>query len=174
AGGVVTPEQYIAMDEIAHQYGNNTLRLTTRQAFQLYGILKWDMKNTMQAINDTLLTTLAACGDVNRNVMCNPNPYQSEVHEEVYEWATKISNHIDPQTKAYHEICLDGKKVIDSNDTHKNEEPIYKDIYLPRKFKIVIAIPPSNDVDVFSQDIGFIAIIENGKFIGFNVAVGGG
>jgi len=174
AGGVVTPEQYIAMDEIAHQYGNKTLRLTTRQAFQLYGILKWNMKNTMQAIHDTLLTTLAACGDVNRNVMCNPNPYQSEVHEEVYEWATKISNHLDPQTKAYHEIWLDGKKVIDSKETGENEEPIYKDIYLPRKFKIGIAIPPSNDVDVFSQDIGLIAIIEDGKFIGFNVAVGGG
>lgn len=174
AGGVVTPEQYLAMDEIAHQYGNNTLRLTTRQAFQLYGILKWNMKKTMQAINDTLLTTLAACGDVNRNVMLNPNPYQSEVHEEVYEWATKISQHLDPKTRAYHEIWLDGKKVIDSNDEAEHEEPIYKNIYLPRKFKIGIAIPPSNDVDVFSQDIGLIAIIEENKFVGFNIAVGGG
>lgn len=174
AGGVVTPAQYLAMDEIAHQYGNETLRLTTRQAFQLYGILKWNMKSTMQAINDTLLTTLAACGDVNRNVMCNPNPYQSEVHEEVYEWASKISSHLDPQTKAYHEIWLDGEKVIDSKEEEKNEEPIYKDIYLPRKFKIGIAVPPSNDVDVYSQDIGFIAIIEEGKLIGFNVTVGGG
>lgn len=177
AGGVVTPKQYLAMDEIAHQYGNNTLRLTTRQAFQLYGILKWNMKKTMQAINNTLLTTLAACGDVNRNVMLNPNPYQSEVHEEVYEWATKISKHLNPKTQAYHEIWLDGEKVIDSKqleDNEEHEEPIYKDIYLPRKFKIGIAIPPSNDVDVFSQDIGLIAIIENKKFIGFNVAVGGG
>ena len=174
AGGVVTPEQYIAMDDIAHQYGNKTLRLTTRQAFQLYGIVKWDMKKTMQAINDTLLSTLAACGDVNRNVMCNPNPYQSDVHEEVYEWAMKISKHLEPQTNAYHEIWLDGEKVVDHQQTEEQEEPIYKDIYLPRKFKIGIAVPPSNDVDVYSQDIGFIAIIEEGKFIGFNIAVGGG
>src|SRR5699024_11814341 len=108
-----TREQHIAMDDIAHQYGNKPLRLTTRQAFQLYCILKWHMKKTMQAINDTLLSTLAACGDVNRNVICNPNPYQSDVHEEVYEWAMKISKHLEPQTNAYHEIWLDGEKVVD-------------------------------------------------------------
>lgn len=172
-GGIVTPEQYLAMDELAHKYGNGTLRLTSRQAFQLYGILKWNMKNIMKEINDTLLTTLAACGDVNRNVMCNPNPYQSHIHEEVYHWSAKLSEHLLPKTKAYHEIWLDGEKVIDSNDSDE-VEPIYGKVYLPRKFKIGIAIPPSNDVDVFSQDIGFIAIIENDKLAGFNVAVGGG
>lgn len=173
AGGVITPDQYIAMDDIAHKYGNQTLRLTTRQAFQIYGVLKWKMKETMQAINQSLLTTLAACGDVNRNVMLNPNPYQSEVHEAVYDWATKLSYHLDPKTNAYHEIWLDGEKVIDSKADEK-EEPIYQDVYLPRKFKIGIAIPPSNDVDVFSQDIGLIAIVKDGHLEGFTIAVGGG
>lgn len=172
-GGIVTPEQYLAMDTLAHQYGNQTLRLTTRQAFQLYGILKWDMKSIMKEINDTLLTTLGACGDVNRNVMCNPNPYQSHLHEEVYEWSAKLSEHLSPKTKSYHEIWLDGEKLIDSNE-EAQVEPIYGDVYLPRKFKIGVAIPPSNDVDIYSQDIGFIAIIEEGQLIGFNVAVGGG
>src|SRR5690625_893130 len=171
-GGIVTPQQYIVLDELAHKYGDETLRLTTRQAFQLYGILKWNMKPIMREINETLLTTLAACGDVNRNVMCNPNPYQSEVHEEVYEWAARLSDYLLPNTRAYHEIWLDGEKVIDNKE--EEEEPIYGDVYLPRKFKIGIAVPPSNDVDVFSQDIGFIAIIEDGKLLGFNVAVGGG
>jgi len=134
-GGIVTPEQYLAMDELAHKYGNGTLRLTSRQAFQLYGILKWNMKNIMKEINDTLLTTLAACGDVNRNVMCNPNPYQSHIHEEVYHWSAKLSEHLLPKTKAYHEIWLDGEKVIDSNDSDE-VEPIYGKVYLPRKFKI--------------------------------------
>lgn len=172
-GGIATPEQYLAMDELAHRYGNGTLRLTSRQAFQLYGILKWNMKSIMKEINDTLLTTLAACGDVNRNVMCNPNPYQSHIHEEVYNWTARLSEHLLPKTKAYHEIWLDGEKVIDSKDTEK-VEPIYGKVYLPRKFKIGVAIPPSNDVDVYSQDIGFIAIIENEQLAGFNVAVGGG
>ena len=111
---------------------------------------------------------------MNRNVMCNPNPYQSEVHAEVYEWAKKISDHLDPRTRAYHEIWLDGEKVADSRRRTWRNEPIYGPVYLPRKFKIGIAVPPSNDVDVFSQDLGFIAIHENGKLLGFNVAVGGG
>ncbi|MEI3614067.1 assimilatory sulfite reductase (NADPH) hemoprotein subunit [Pseudogracilibacillus sp. SO30301A] len=172
-GGVATPEQYLTMDELAHKYGNGTLRLTTRQSFQLYGIIKWNMKSIMKEINDTLLTTLGACGDVNRNVMCNPNPYQSEIHSEVYEWTAKLSEHLSPKTKAYHEIWLDGKKAIDSKE-QEDMEPIYGTVYLPRKFKIGVAVPPSNDVDVYSQDIGFIAIIEDGKLAGFNVAAGGG
>ena len=172
AGGVATPEQWLVMDELAHKYANGTLKLTTRQAFQLHGIIKWNMKKTIQEINDALMDSIAACGDVNRNVMCNPNPYQSDVHAEVYDWAAKVSEHLTPRTKAYHEIWLDGEKVVDSNDVE--QEPIYGKLYLPRKFKIGIAIPPNNDVDVFSQDIGFIAIIENNKLVGFNVAVGGG
>lgn len=173
AGGVVTPEQWLMMDEVAQKYANNTIRLTTRQSFQLHGVLKWNLKKTIREVNDALLSTLAACGDVNRNVMCNPNPYQSDVHAEVYEWACRVSNHLDPQTKAYHEIWLDGEKVVDSQDGVE-QEPIYGKVYLPRKFKIGIAVPPSNDVDVFSQDLGFIAIVEDGRLKGFNVSVGGG
>ncbi|REJ15392.1 MAG: sulfite reductase [Paenibacillaceae bacterium] len=173
AGGIVTPQQWLVMDELARKYGNGTIRLTTRQSFQLHGVIKWNMKKLIREVNDALLSTLAACGDVNRNVMCNPNPYQSEVHAEVYEWAKKISSHLDPRTRAYHEIWLGEEKVYDSRDGAE-EEPIYGPVYLPRKFKIGIAIPPSNDVDVFSQDLGFIAIHEDGKLLGFNVVVGGG
>ena len=154
AGGIVTPEQWLMMDRVAQKYANGTIRLTTRQSFQLHGVLKWNMKNTIREVNESLLSTLAACGDVNRNVMCNPNPYQSEVHAEVYEWASQVSNHLDPRTRAYHEIWLDGEKVVDSQDNGEEQEPIYGPVYLPRKFKIGIAVPPSNDVDVFSQDLG--------------------
>ncbi|MDO3678981.1 assimilatory sulfite reductase (NADPH) hemoprotein subunit [Paenibacillus ehimensis] len=173
AGGVVTPEQWLMMDRIAQQYANGTIRLTTRQSFQLHGVIKWNMKHVIKEVNEALLSTLAACGDVNRNVMCNPNPYVSEIHEQVYEWAKKISHHLDPRTRAYHEIWLDEEKVVDSRDGEE-QEPIYGPVYLPRKFKIGIAVPPSNDVDVFSQDLGFIAIHEKGRLLGFNVAVGGG
>jgi len=172
-GGVVTPQQWLMVDRIAQQYGNGTIRLTTRQSFQLHGVLKWNMKSVIQEVHQELLTTLAACGDVNRNVMCNPNPYQSEVHGQVYEWAEKISRHLEPRTRAYHEIWLDEEKVADSRDGEE-QEPIYGPVYLPRKFKIGIAVPPANEVDVFSQDLGLIAIHENGKLLGFNVAVGGG
>ncbi|KGE17709.1 assimilatory sulfite reductase (NADPH) hemoprotein subunit [Paenibacillus wynnii] len=173
-GGVMTSAQWLVMDDLAHKYGNGTLRITTRQAFQMHGVLKWNLKKTIRSINDTLMTTLAACGDVNRNVMSNPNPYQSEVHAEVYEWARKVSDHLSPRTPAYHEIWLDGEKVVDSLADGAEVEPIYGPVYLPRKFKIGMAVPPSNDVDVFSQDLGFIAIIEEGKLVGFNVSVGGG
>lgn len=172
AGGVVTPDQWLMMDSVAQKYANGQIRLTTRQSFQLHGVLKWNMKKTIQEVNAAMLSTLAACGDVNRNVMCNPNPHLSDVHGEVYEWACRISNHLDPQTRAYHEIWLDGEKIVDSQEVE--QEPIYGKVYLPRKFKIGIAVPPSNDVDVFSQDLGFIAIVENGKLQGFNVTVGGG
>lgn len=171
-GGVVTPEQWLMMDRISKAYGNGTIRLTTRQSFQLHGVLKWNMKKTIQEVHESLLTTLAACGDVNRNVMCNPNPHQSDIHAEVYHWSCRLSEHLEPQSKAYHEIWLDGEKVLDSQEAE--QEPIYGKVYLPRKFKIGLAVPPSNDVDVFSQDLGLIAIVEKGKLAGFNVAVGGG
>ncbi|MFS0728079.1 assimilatory sulfite reductase (NADPH) hemoprotein subunit [Paenibacillus sp. 1P07SE] len=173
AGGIITPQQWLVIDDLAQNYASGSIRLTTRQSFQLHGIIKWNMKHTVKTINDTLLTTLAACGDVNRNVMCNPNPYQSDVHAEVYQWADRISEHLLPQSRAYHELWLDGEKVFDSQDGVE-QEPIYTKVYLPRKFKIGIAVPPSNDVDVYSQDLGFIAIIENGKLAGFNVTAGGG
>lgn len=174
AGGVVTPEQWLMMDRVAQKYANGSIRLTTRQSFQLHGVLKWNMKTTIQEVNEALLSTLAACGDVNRNVMCNPNPYQSEIHSEVYEWARKVSDHLDPRSRAYHEIWLYGEKIVDSLQDAEEQEPIYGPVYLPRKFKIGMAVPPSNDVDVYSQDLGFIAIVENGELKGFNISVGGG
>ncbi|MCC9264621.1 assimilatory sulfite reductase (NADPH) hemoprotein subunit [Bacillus velezensis] len=171
-GGVSTPEQWLVMDELAQKYGNNTLKLTTRETFQMHGILKWNMKKTIQKINAALLDTIAACGDVNRNVMCASNPHQSEIHSEVYEWSKKLSDDLLPRTRAYHEIWLDEERVAGTPDTET--EPMYGPLYLPRKFKIGIAVPPSNDIDVFSQDLGFIAIVEEGRLIGFNVAIGGG
>ncbi|WP_127530981.1 assimilatory sulfite reductase (NADPH) hemoprotein subunit [Paenibacillus kobensis] len=173
-GGVSTPEQWLVMDELADKYGTGSLKLTTRQAFQLHGVLKWNLKKTIQEIHDAMLTTLAACGDVSRNVMCNPNPYQSDIHSEVFGWSQKLTSHLAPKTPAYHEIWLDGEKVVDSAEEQGEVEPIYGKVYLPRKFKIGIAVPPSNDVDVYSQDLGYIAIVEDGKLVGFNVCVGGG
>ncbi|ARV46573.1 sulfite reductase subunit beta [Bacillus subtilis] len=170
-GGVSTPEQWLVMDDLSQKYGNGTLKLTTRETFQMHGILKWNMKKTIQTIHSALLDTIAACGDVNRNVMCASNPYQSEIHSEVYEWSKKLSDDLLPRTRAYHEIWLDEERVA---GTPEEVEPMYGPLYLPRKFKIGIAVPPSNDIDVFSQDLGFIAIVEDGKLIGFNVAIGGG
>ncbi|MHA6480735.1 assimilatory sulfite reductase (NADPH) hemoprotein subunit [Paenibacillus sp. strain BS8-2] len=180
-GGVSTPEQWLEIDKLAQKYGSGSIRLTTRQAFQLHGVLKWNLKQTIRQINDVMLTTLAACGDVNRNVMCTPNPEQSEVHSEVQMWSERLTTHLAPKTPAYHEIWLDGEKV-DTGEKPKAEsgltgnavEPMYGPVYLPRKFKIGIAVPPSNDVDVYSQDLGYIAIMEKGKLLGFNVIVGGG
>ena len=170
-GGTATPEQWIAMDDISNNYANQTLKLTTRQTFQFHGILKRNLKTSMKKINESVLDTIAACGDVNRNTMCNPNPYQSHIHKEVNDYATKISDHLLPKTNAYHEIWLDGEKVLDSSE---EIEPMYGKKYLPRKFKIGIALPPSNDIDVYSQDIGLIGIVEDETLVGFNVTVGGG
>lgn len=172
-GGVAKPEQWLVMDDLAQKYGNGTLKLTTRQTFQMHGILKWNMKQTIQEIHASMLDTIAACGDVNRNVMCISNPYQSDIHSEVYEWSRKLSDDLLPRTRAYHEIWLDEEKVAGTPDTEE-AEPMYGPLYLPRKFKIGIAVPPSNDIDVFSQDLGFIAIVEEGKLRGFNIAIGGG
>ncbi|PIC64538.1 sulfite reductase [Sporosarcina sp. P13] len=171
--GIATPKQWLVMDELAHKYGNGTLKLTTRQAFQMHGILKWNMKKNIQEMNDALLDSIAACGDVNRNIMCSPNPNETTIHAEVYEWSKRLSEDLLPQTNAYHEIWLDEEKVIDSTEGVE-VEPVYGATYLPRKFKIGIAVPPMNDIDVFSQDIGLIAIAEEKKLVGFNVVVGGG
>ncbi|MGE7778905.1 assimilatory sulfite reductase (NADPH) hemoprotein subunit [Peribacillus sp. NPDC097264] len=172
-GGVAQPAQWLVMDELAQKYGNGTLKLTTRETFQMHGILKWNMKKTIQDIHASMLDTIAACGDVNRNVMCNSNPYQSEIHTEVYEWSKRLSDYLLPRTRAYHEIWLDEEKVVGTPDVEE-VEPMYGPLYLPRKFKIGIAVPPSNDIDVYSQDLGFIAIVEDAKLLGFNVAIGGG
>ncbi|MGX5173660.1 assimilatory sulfite reductase (NADPH) hemoprotein subunit [Aliikangiella sp. IMCC44653] len=170
-GGVTTSQQFIQMAQLATQYSSGSLRLTTRQAYQWHGVFKRNLKATIAGINQSMLDTIAACGDVNRNVMSTPLPETSKAHAEVFDWAKKISEHLLPKTTAYHEIWLDGEKVESSQATL---EPIYGQTYLPRKFKIAVAIPPYNDVDVFANDLGFIAIIENGKLIGFNVVVGGG
>ena len=170
-GGVTTPEQWLAMDELADRYGNGTLKLTTRQAYQLHGVLKTNLKKTVQEINGVMMDTLAACGDVNRNVMCNPNPAISEVHAAVLQLSQDLSDHLTPQTRAYHEIWLDEKQVAGGEE---EVEPIYGKTYLPRKFKIVIAVPPSNDVDIYAHDLGFIAIVEDKQIVGYNITVGGG
>lgn len=174
-GGVVTPGQWLALDKIASDYANGTLRLTTRQTFQFHGVIKSNMRATMQAIDAALLDTLAACGDVNRNVLATSNPHLSPVHAEALDLARALSAHLLPKTGAYHEIWLDGEKVSDtSGAAEANEEPIYGRHYLPRKFKTVVAVPPDNDVDIFAQDLGFIAIIDDGELRGWNVTVGGG
>lgn len=170
-GGVCTPKQWLQMEALADKYANAALKITTRQAYQFHGVLKGELKQTIKEINEALLDTIAACGDVNRNVMCSANPEQSGVHEEVHKTACAISDHLTPKTKAYHEIWLDDQCV---GGGEPEEEPIYGKTYLPRKFKIGIAVPPLNDVDVFSQDLGFIAIVKENKLIGFNVTVGGG
>ncbi len=168
-GGVSTPGQWLGIDALARRYGGDRLRLTTRQAFQLHGVIKEELKPTIAAINANLQDTIAACGDVNRNVMCTPLYERSDVHREALHWCTQISELLTPHTRAYHEIWLDGKK-LDTAD----EEPIYGPTYLPRKFKTAVAIPPINDVDVLAHDLGFTAIERNGVLAGFNVSVGGG
>lgn len=170
-GGVCTTDQWLNMDEIARTRANGTIRLTTRQAFQLHGVIKGDLRAAIRGINQALMDTLAACGDVNRNVMCSPMPALSEVHREVQAHAESLSEHLTPATSAYHEIWLDGKKL---QSPEPEVEPIYGDTYLPRKFKIAFVVPPQNDVDVYAQDLGFIAIVEQGAVRGFNVTVGGG
>lgn len=169
-GGVASPRQWLDLDALAVQYGNAGLRLTTRQAFQIHGILKRNLKPTIAAINQTLMDTIAACGDVNRNVMASVNPVDSRAHADVHAGAVALSEHLLPQTRAYHEIWLDEKRIIGADES----EPVYGPTYLPRKFKIGIAVPPINDVDVYSQDLGFIAILEDGQLVGYNLLAGGG
>jgi sulfite reductase (NADPH) hemoprotein beta-component len=159
------------MDALADEFANGTLKLTTRQTFQLHGVLKKDLKTTIQNINQSLLDTISACGDVNRNVMCHANPAESPLHPEVIDLAKEIGNHLLPKTKAYHEIWL-GKKLVAGS--REEVEPLYGNRYLPRKFKIAVIIPPDNDCDIFSQDLGFIAIVKNDKITGYNVVAGGG
>lgn len=172
-GGVCTPGQFLKIAHIARTYGNGTMRLTTRQTFQLHGVIKSNLKATMRVIDEALLTTIAACGDVNRNVVCNPNPYQSRAHAASLALARALSDHLLPRTPAYREIWLDGERIVGGEEAVV--EPIYGKTYLPRKFKIVIAVPPSNDVDVYAHDLGFIAILdEQDEIDGYNVAVGGG
>lgn len=172
-GGLATPVQWLEMDRLSDTYANSTLKLTTRQAFQFHGVFKKNLKKHIAEINASLLDTIAACGDVNRNVMCSPNPELSEIHAEAYEFSRLISEHLTPQTPAYHEIWLDNELVAGGQRTEEIE-PIYGKTYLPRKFKIAIAVPPDNDTDIYTNDIGLVAIGSKGKLTGFNLIVGGG
>ncbi|KAF8223516.1 sulphite reductase hemo protein, beta subunit [Tricholoma matsutake] len=172
-GGVCLPNQWLQMDQIADEHGSGTFKITTRQTFQFHGVIKKHLKPAIQDINRALLDTLAACGDVNRNVVCSSIPTMSELHKRVYQFAKDVSEHLIPRTTAYHEIWLDKKLV--AGEALKDFEPLYGEFYLPRKFKVAVAVPPTNDVDVFTNDLGFIAINDtNGNLVGFNVTIGGG
>ncbi len=169
-GGVASPAQWLVLDTLAGELASPSLRLTTRQTFQFHGILKGNVKPLVQTMHQALLDSIAACGDVNRNVMAPPNPEQSAVLAQVYNDARSWSEFALPKTRAYHEIWLDDELVAGGEE----QEPMYGPTYLPRKFKTGFVVPPSNDVDVFSQDLGYIAILEGGKLAGYNVTVGGG
>ncbi len=200
-GGVLSTAQWLNMDDIANRYANRSIRITTRQALQLHGVLKRNLKQSIADINSQMMDTLAACGDVNRNVMSPPLPMRSAVYQAVLADARELSRHLTPATRAYHEIWLDGEKLdVDQANLNQGDisspregedeaqppagvlprgaedeaEPIYGNTYLPRKFKTAFAVPPQNDVDVYAQDLGFIAIVEAGELVGYNVTVGGG
>ncbi|MCH7372688.1 assimilatory sulfite reductase (NADPH) hemoprotein subunit [Aeromonas sp. MR16] len=168
-GGIITPAQWQVIDKFAEEHSlYGSIRLTTRQTFQFHGVLKRDIKLMHQTLNSTGIDSIATAGDVNRNVLCTSNPVESELHQEAYEWAKKISEHLLPKTRAYVEIWLDGEKL------GEDEEPILGSNYLPRKFKTTVVIPPHNDVDIHANDLNFVAISDHGKLVGFNVLVGGG
>ncbi|KAA1468781.1 sulfite reductase subunit beta [Dentipellis sp. KUC8613] len=172
-GGVCTPQQWLTIDQIADEHGSSNFKLTTRSTFQFHGVIKRHLKPAIQSINRALLDTLAACGDVNRNVIVSAIPSMSKLHAQVHEFAKNVSEHLLPRTSAYHEIWLDKKMV--AGGAVQDFEPLYGEFYLPRKFKIAVAVPPTNDVDVFANDVGFIAILdEHGELAGFNVTAGGG
>ncbi|CCH44620.1 hypothetical protein BN7_4189 [Wickerhamomyces ciferrii] len=196
-GGITTPDQWLVLDKLADERGNGTVKLTTRATYQLHGIVKHNLKPSIRAMNSVLMDTLGACGDVNRNVMISALPHNAKIHSEVDNIAKKISQHLLPQTTAYHEIWLKGDdpedddpnwpeifekrkdgpkkiKTLVAGNALVDNEPFYGPTYLPRKYKINITVPPYNDVDVWSSDVGLIAIVENNEVIGFNVLVGGG
>jgi sulfite reductase (NADPH) hemoprotein beta-component len=170
-GGFISPEQWTGLHHIAGEYSTGVIKITTRQTIQLHGIIKSDIKPTLKAFDTLHLDSIAACGDVNRNVLCSAHPKQSLLHEEIFAYADKISLLALPKSNAYYEIWLD-KEPLKNKEEEK--DPLYQDRYLPRKFKVAIAIPPNNDVDVFSNDLGLIAIVENNKLVGFNICAGGG
>jgi len=169
-GGFLKPEQWIGLHHVAGEHSTGTIKITTRQTVQLHGVLKSSIKPTIKTFNTLSLDSIATCGDVNRNVMCSAHPGQSALHEEIFRYADKLSQMALPKTRAYYEIWLDKEQLAEK----KEDDPLYQDRYLPRKFKIAIAIPPNNDVDVFTNDVGLIAIIENNQLKGFNIAAGGG
>ncbi|OCA72162.1 sulfite reductase subunit beta [Chryseobacterium artocarpi] len=170
-GGFLTSDQWIGVNDIAKDHSTGTIKITTRQTLQLHGILKSHLRPTIQSFNINHLDSIAACGDVNRNVTCTANPSESPLHQQTYELAGKISEMCLPKTKSYYDVWIDDELIIDRKT---EEDPLYQDRYLPRKLKIGIAVPPNNDVDVFINDIALIAIIENNEIVGYNIAAGGG
>ncbi len=174
-GGVLTAAQWIAFDDLANTYGNQTLRLTTRQSIQLHGVLKSGLGPVIKRINESLLSTLAACGDVNRNVTAPPTPAYTRAREQVFADSVSLAHALAPQTAAYHAIWIDNVQLNLDDPAHKEfVDPLYGRSYLPRKFKASFVIPPVNDMDVYTNDLGFIAVIEGDQLAGYNLAVGGG
>ncbi|MBM3871183.1 MAG: NADPH-dependent assimilatory sulfite reductase hemoprotein subunit [Verrucomicrobia bacterium] len=174
-GGVMTPAQWITFDDLATNFANNTLRITTRQSIQFHGIVMSGLGPLIKKINDSLLSTLAACGDVNRNVMASPAPARDTARAAMLADVHKVVAALAPQTKAYHAIWIDGVQLNLEDAANKDfVDPLYGKTYLPRKFKAAFVLPPANDMDVFTQDLGFIGIVENGQLVGYNLTVGGG
>lgn len=174
-GGVLNADQYLVCDRLSSEYGNNTLRITTRQDFQFHGILKRNLRETIRNLNQALISTLAACGDVERNVMAPPTPATSPVVDKVLAEARLLSGKLAPKTSAYHSIWIEGQELdLGRAAGEAFEDPLYGKRYLPRKFKTAFAVPPLNDIDIFTNDLGFVAIVENGEISGYNVLAGGG
>jgi sulfite reductase (NADPH) hemoprotein beta-component len=170
-GGFLTADQWLATQQVAGEHATGIIKITTRQTIQLHGLYKSHLRPTIQSFNEAKLHSIATCGDINRNVIAASHPQQSPVHKEIHDFSFAIDKLLLPKTKAYYEIWLEDEKIADKKD---EEDPLYQDGYLPRKFKIAIAIPPNNDVDVFGNDLGLIAIIENNKLLGYNISIGGG
>src|SRR5208282_1065574 len=173
-GGAVEPSVYLAFDELSGAYGNNTLRITTRQGFQFHGVTKGNLGKFMKRLHDATATTLAACGDVTRNVMAAPTPATSPLVDEIQRQAAIVSDALLPKTRAYHQIWVEGGELKLTEADARFVDPLYGKSYLPRKFKVAFAIPPLNDIDLFTNDCGFIAIIENNQLVGYNLTAGGG
>ena len=170
-GGIIDADKWLAIHDTSEEYGTGVIKITTRQTVQLHGVLKHQLRPTLQSFDRAKLDSIAACGDVNRNVIVSSHPLVSPIHQQIHAYADKLSKHLLPKTNAYYEIFVDDEKIYE-RETEKDD--LYEDRYLPRKFKIAIAIPPTNDVDVFANDLGLIAIVENDELKGFNIAVGGG
>src|SRR5438046_5915122 len=174
-GGVLGARQYLACDGLSSQYANNTRRITTRQDFQFHGILKSGLRQTIKGLNEALVTTIAACGDVERNVMAPPTPATSPLVDHVLEQARRLSNALNPATLAYHQIWIEGQQLkLEDTATQAFVDPLYGKFYLPRKFKTAFAIPPLNDIDIFTNEIGFVVIAEGNQIVGYNLLAGGG
>lgn len=191
-GGLVPPELYLTLDKLSSEYGNHTLRVTTRQGFQIHGILKKNLKTAIASIIRNMGSTLGACGDLNRNVMAPPAPYKNRPdYQYTWEYASKIADLLTPQTGAYYEIWLDGEKAISAEEApeikearQRNtngtnfpdlEEPIYGQFYMPRKFKVAVTVPGDNSIDIYTQDVGLVVITnKKGELEGFNILAGGG